>query len=149
MSEKKSKEIFVDGAISPGFIADSISTHSTKKNIGAHQIFLGQIRDDEFNGRKVQAIEFTTYREMAEEVFYEMREAIFKKYNLTCMHVFHSLGLIKAGEINLFVFISSSHRRDAIEACKEMVELIKTQLPVWGKEIFDEDNYQWKVNTIQ
>jgi molybdopterin synthase catalytic subunit len=42
--EKKVKNIFVEGAISPEFIAESISKHSTKKNIGAHSIFLGQVR---------------------------------------------------------------------------------------------------------
>lgn len=144
--ETKSKKIFVDGAVSPQFIADAIAKHSTKKNIGAHQIFLGQIRSDEMNGKAVKAIEFTAYKEMAEEEYYKMREMIFEKYQLICMHVYHSLGRVKAGEINLFVFVSSAHRQQAAEACREMVELIKTKLPVWGKEIFEDENYTWKVN---
>ncbi|MEO8146330.1 MAG: molybdenum cofactor biosynthesis protein MoaE [Bacteroidia bacterium] len=143
---KKSKKIFVDGAISPQFIADSIAKHSTKKDIGAHQIFLGQIRADVINGKTVQAIEFSAYNEMAEEEYYNMREMIFAKYQLSCMHVYHSLGRINAGEINLFVFTSSLHRKDAIDSCNEMVELIKTKLPVWGKEIFEDEDYTWKVN---
>lgn len=144
--EKKSKKIFVDGAITPQFIADAIAKHSTKKNIGAHQIFLGQIRTDVINEKTVQAIEFTAYKEMAEEEYYLMREFIFSKYELTCMHVYHSLGRIKAGEINMFVFTSSVHRKQAIDACSEMVELIKTKLPVWGKEILEDENYVWKEN---
>ena len=75
-----------------------------------------------------------------------MREMIFEKYQLKCMYVHHSLGRINAGEINLFVFVSSVHRQDAINACRDMVELIKTKLPVWGKEIFKDENYVWKVN---
>ena len=62
------------------------------------------------------------------------------------MHVYHSLGRVNAGEINLFVFVSSVHRNDATEACREMVELIKTKLPIWGKEIFDNDEHTWKIN---
>ena len=142
----KSKKIFVEGAVSPQFIADAIAAHNTKKNIGAHQIFLGQIRSDEVNGKTVQAIEFTAYKEMAEEEYYKMREMIFEKYQLTCMHVYHSLGRVKAGEINLLVFVSSVHRQQATEACREMVELIKTKLPVWGKEVFDDETHTWKVN---
>ena len=76
----------------------------------------------------------------------EIREAIFEKYPLTCMHVYHSLGAIKAGEICLFVFTSSAHRKAAIDACSECVERIKAELPVWGKEIFGGEGYQWKVN---
>ncbi|HMS52923.1 MAG TPA: molybdenum cofactor biosynthesis protein MoaE, partial [Chitinophagales bacterium] len=59
---------------------------------------------------------------MAEAILHEIREAIFAKYSLTCMHIYHSLGLVLAGEILLFVFTSSKHRRDAIDACNEIVE---------------------------
>ena len=146
MTEKKHKQIFVQGAISSSFIADSIQKHSTKTNIGAHSIFLGQVRSDSINDRNVVAIDYTTYEEMALEKMHELREAIFAKYPLTCMHIYHSLGTIAAGEICLFVFTSAIHRKEAINACEEVVELIKKELPVWGKEIFEDESYQWKDN---
>ena len=46
MSDRKPKNIFTEGAIPAAFIADSIQKHSTKKNIGGHSIFLGQVRAD-------------------------------------------------------------------------------------------------------
>ena len=146
MTEKKHKQIFVQGAISSSFIADSIQKHSTKTNIGAHSIFLGQVRSDSINDRNVVAIDYTTYEEMALEKMHELREGIFAKYPLTCMHIYHSLGTIAAGEICLFVFTSAIHRKEAINACEEVVELIKKELPVWGKEIFEDESYQWKDN---
>lgn len=146
MSGRPSKKIFIEGPVTPEFIAKSINSHSTKHDIGAHQIFLGQIRADEIKGKKIKAIDFSAYVEMAEEVYYEIREEIFLKYAITCMHVYHSLGKIQAGEINLFVFVSSAHRKEAIQACIEMVELIKTKLPVWGKEFFEDESFKWKVN---
>jgi molybdopterin synthase catalytic subunit len=146
MSEKKLKNIFVNGAITASFIAEQIQKHSTKMNIGAHEIFLGQVRADMIDEKIVLAIEYTTYEAMALEKMHEIREAVFNKYALTCMHVYHSLGAVKAGEISLFVFTSSAHRRAAIDACNEIVERIKNELPVWGKEIFEDESYQWKVN---
>ncbi len=80
------------------------------------------------------------------EKMFEIREAIFAKYPLTCMHVYHSLGTVTAGHICLFVFTSAVHRKEAIDACEETVEWIKAELPVWGKEVFEDDSYQWKVN---
>ena len=62
------------------------------------------------------------------------------------MHVYHSLGKVAAGEICLFVFTSSAHRKAAIDACNETVERIKAELPVWGKEIFLDESIQWKTN---
>jgi len=146
MEAKQPKNIFVEGAISAGFIADSIAKHATKNEIGAHNIFLGQVRADQIEDKTVAAIEYTSHVEMALEKMHEIREAIFEKYPLTCMHVHHSLGKIKTGEICLFVFTSSKHRKAAIDACTECVERIKAELPVWGKEIFDTDGYQWKIN---
>lgn len=140
------KNIFQEGPIVANFIADSIAKHATKTNIGGHNIFLGQVRADEIDGNKVAAIEYTSHVEMALEKMHEIREAIFAKYPLTCMHIHHSLGVVSAGEICLFVFTSSAHRKVAIEACTECVERIKAELPIWGKELFEGEGYQWKEN---
>ena len=140
------KNIFKDGPISPAFIGERIASHSSRTEIGAHSIFLGQVRADEVDGKIVAAIDYTTYTEMALEKMNGIREAIFAKYELTCMHVYHSLGKVVVGEICLFVFTSSKHRKMAIEACEETVELIKKELPVWGKELFEDDSHQWKEN---
>ncbi len=144
-SEKKHK-VFVEGPVSPSFIAESIEKHNKKFSIGAHSIFLGQVRNDKHGEQEVAAIEYTAYREMAEEKFHEIREDAFKKFPLICMHIYHSLGVVKAGEISLMVFTSSVHRKDAMDACEEIVERIKKEVPVWGKEIFSNENTRWKIN---
>lgn len=144
MSNHKAKNIFIHGPIAPSFIGESIAKHQSKTNIGGHSIFLGQVRKDVVEGKEVTAIEYTSYEDMALEKMHEIREAIFEKYPLTCMHVYHSLGAVAAGEICLFVFTSAVHRKEAIDACEELVERIKAELPVWGKEIFDDASIQWK-----
>lgn len=143
---QKSQNIFVNGIITASFIAESIQKHSSKTNIGGHSIFLGQVRADQIADRPVKEIEYTAYEEMALEKMQAIREDIFKKYPLICMHVFHSLGKVPAGEVCLFVFTSAAHRKAAIEACEETVERIKAELPIWGKELFEDETHQWKVN---
>ncbi len=146
MKTRNIKNIFVQGAIDPAFITEQIQKHESKTGIGGHSIFLGQVRADLINNQPVTAIEYTTYEEMALEKMSEIREDIFQKYELSCAHVYHSLGLVPTGKICLFVFTSAPHRKAAIEACSEMVERIKAELPVWGKEITGDDTHQWKVN---
>ena len=142
------KNIFVQGPITPEKIATSIAHHQVKTNIGAHDIFLGQVRADEIDGKTVAAIDYTAQEEMALKAVHEIREATFAKHkDLTCMHIYHSLGPIKAGEICLFVFVSSGHRKAAFSACRDIVEQIKKNVPIFGKEIFEDDSHQWKVNT--
>ena len=47
MKDRKPKNVFKEGAISSSFIGDSIAKHQTKTSIGAHNIFLGQVRADQ------------------------------------------------------------------------------------------------------
>jgi molybdopterin synthase catalytic subunit len=143
---KKHKSVFVAGPISPEFIANSIAKHQVKTDIGAHNIFLGQVRADSIEGREVVAIEYSAYNEMADKVFHEIREEAFGKFELSCMHIYHSLGAVKAGEICLFVFVSSRHRDMAYQASRHIVEEIKARVPIFGKELFADDSYAWKEN---
>ncbi|WP_452601322.1 molybdenum cofactor biosynthesis protein MoaE [Pontimicrobium sp. MEBiC06410] len=144
---KKAKNVFIQGPISAEFIGNSIAKHQSKTTIGAHDIFLGQVRADEVDGRVVASIEYTAYEDMANKKFHEIREATFEKFNLTCMHIYHSLGHVKAGELCLFVFVSSPRRKEVFKAIEYIVEEIKTQVPVFGKEIFEDNTHQWKANS--
>ena len=145
--EKKTKKVFMKGAIPSDFIANSIQKHQSKTSIGAHSIFLGQIRADEVDGKKVAGIEYTAHEEMANTAFHNIREATFEKYDLSCMHMYHSLGFVATGEICLFVFVSAPHRTVVFEALEHIVEEIKSKVPIFGKEIFEDQTHQWKVNS--
>jgi len=147
-NSKKSppQNVFLQGAISPAFIAESIAKHSSKHNIGAHNIFLGQVRNDIIGGKTVRSIEYSTYADMAQNQLHLIREAAFERFELTCMHIHHSLGEVHVGEICLFVFTSAPHRHAAVEACAYIVERIKAEVPIWGKEIFEDESFVWKVN---
>ncbi len=146
MNSHRIRNIFIQGPISAAFIAEKIAAHAVKLNIGGHSIFLGQVRADQKENQEVLCIEYTTYEEMALDVMHKIRQEIFDQYELTCLHIYHSLGTVKAGEISLFVFTSSIHRKPAIDACSEIVERIKKELPVWGKEILSDQTHVWKEN---
>ncbi|MGB0402827.1 MAG: molybdenum cofactor biosynthesis protein MoaE [Salibacteraceae bacterium] len=146
MKHKTPKNIFKDGPITPESIAKSIANHQVKTDIGAHQIFMGQVRADDIDGKKVIAIDYSAYEEMAMKEVHVIREEAFEKYDLSCMHIYHSLGRVNTGEICLFVFVSSPHRRAAIEACEFLVENIKKSIPIFGKEVLENEEYVWKEN---
>lgn len=146
-TDKPKKTSFVQGAISSDFIGNSIAKHQSKTTIGAHNIFLGQVRADTIDGKTVVAIEYSAYEEMAEQRFYEIREAAFAKYALSCLHIYHSLGLVKTGEICLFVFVSAPRRKVVYEALEFLVEEIKEKVAIFGKELLEDESYTWKKNT--
>ena len=147
MIDKPKKTSFIYGPIDAAFIGDSIAKHQSKTSIGAHNIFLGQVRADAIDGKEVDAIDYSAYQEMAEQTFHDIREDAFSKYELTCLHIYHSLGLVKTGEICLFVFVSAPRRKIVFEALEFLVESIKQKAPVFGKELFEDETYTWKKNT--
>ncbi len=147
LKRRAPKPIFKPGAISAESIGKSIANHQTKTEIGAHSIFMGQVRADEIAGKKVAAIEYTANEVIANEEVFKIREEAFDKYDLTCMHIYHSIGKVNAGEICLFIFVSSPRRNAANDACRFILEAIKEKAPIFGKEIFEDESHQWKVNS--
>lgn len=143
---KTIKNIFMEGGIPPSFIAESIAKHQSKTAIGAHDIFMGQVRADSVNGKKVVAIEFTAQEEMANTLCHEIKETAFKKFDIHCLHIHHSIGAVKTGELCIFVFVSAAHRKIVFEALPYVVNEIKAKVPIFGKEIFDDASHQWKTN---
>jgi len=156
MSETKApkkRDIFTDGPIDPTFIAESIAKHATRHDIGAHEIFLGQVRADMADGSggrssaRTTAIAYTAYRDMANEQMIPIREEAFARWPITCLHVHHSQGIIKAGELCFFVFASSAHRQVAREAVAYVTDEVKKRLPIFGKEGLEDGEHVWKINT--
>lgn len=147
MKDRKPKSVFIEGPISSEFIGDSIAKHQSKTTIGAHNIFLGQVRADTLEGKTVKMINYSSYEEMANVTFHEIREAAFAKFDLSCMHIYHSLGSVKAGEICMFIFVSATRRKEVFQAIEYLVNEIKEKVPIFGKEIFEDASHQWKVNS--
>jgi molybdopterin synthase catalytic subunit len=108
-------------------------------------IFLGQVRADDINGKTVKAIEYSAYAEMVYIEVENIKKSILSEFpDVKSVDIIHSTGTVKAGEISLVVFVSAGHRLQAIQACSKAVELIKGNLPVWKKEIFNDDSHLWK-----
>lgn len=146
-SAKPKRTSFIQGQIGSEFIGNAIAKHQSKTTIGAHNIFLGQVRADQIDGKTVAAIEYSAYEEMAEQTIYEIREVAFAKFELSCLHIYHSLGRVNTGEICLFVFVSAPRRKQLYKALEFLVEEIKEKAAIFGKEIFEDETYTWKKNS--
>ena len=135
MKNKTPKKVFVDGPIPPEKISKSIASHSTKMDIDGHSIFLGQVMKKNAAGKEIKGKEFIVDVERAEAILFEIREETFSKFSLTCMHIYHSLGEVLSGQLYLFVFTSSTERKEAIKACDYLIDRIMSEVSVLAKDI--------------
>ncbi len=146
-NERTKKSIFIQGPIPVEKIMHWLDHHHEMKEAGAHDLFIGQVRADEKKGKTVSYIDYTAYKEMADQVYQQILQDILAKHKVSCVHTIHSLGKVEAGQWSLAVLVSAPHREACFSACREMVERIKSELPVWGKEVFEDHSTAWKENT--
>ena len=137
----------VDGPVTIKEISPLIERMVNKTDVGGHSVFMGQVRADEISGKKVKAIDYSAYEAMVKAQADKIIKEILSEFSDTkSVNILHSTGVVKAGELSLFVLVSAGHRQQAIQACAKTVELIKIRLPVWKKEIFEDDSHIWKQN---
>lgn len=138
-------QYLVQGPIEPSQIAAIMATYSGDKSLGAYALFLGRVRADIVGGKRVREIVYTAYEDMVENEAVKIKEELFSIFDdLSHMEIRHSIGPVKAGEISLLVFTASGHREQAFKACRETVERIKQKLPVWKKEVYEDETHEWK-----
>lgn len=139
------KNYLTDGPISHDLILSLVDRMSEKSDAGGHTFFLGQVRADKADGKTVKAIEYSAYEGMVEAEADKIQRSVLEEFtDVKSIDIIHSTGTVKAGELSLLVTVSAGHRKQAIEACSRTVELIKERLPVWKKEVFEDDSHTWK-----
>ncbi len=146
MKQYINENIIIEGPVPISILSDAVEELSAEMQIGAHDIFLGQIRDDRLEKGVVEAIEYSAYQEMAVKQFNKIRTAAFEQFEVSAIYIYHSIGRVNVGELSLVVLVAAKHRVAVLKALPFVVEAIKADVPVFGKELFAEGDYVWKVN---
>jgi molybdopterin synthase catalytic subunit len=108
---------------------------------GAVVTFVGTVRDNT-DGRRVIALEYEAYGEMAVSEMRLIGVEMVRKHGLHGIAMRHRTGKLQIGETSVVIAASSSHRAEAFAACSEALDLLKERVPVWKKEYF-EDGEVW------
>ncbi len=141
------KNYLTDGPVTIKDISVSLERMGDKQGAGGHSVFMGQVRADNIDGRTVKAILYSAYDTMVKAEADKIVKEILSEFSDThSVDIIHSTGTVNAGELSLFVLVSAGHRQQAIKACEKTVEMIKERLPVWKKEIFEDDSHIWRQN---
>lgn len=142
---KMEENYLITGPVSAGIISELVEKMGQKTDSGGHMIFLGQVRADLIGGKRVKSIEYSAYSEMVNVEAEKIKKTVLSEFHdVKSISIIHSTGTVNAGGISLLVFVSAGHRQQAMQACNMTVELIKANLPVWKKEVFEDDSHIWK-----
>ena len=113
---------------------------------GATVLFLGTVRNHN-DDYVVSGIYYEAYIKMAQETMAKIETEAIKRWNLKKFAAMHRIGNLKIGEVSVAIAVSSEHRAEAFEAGRYAIDRIKSEVPIWKKEITGDKGDIWAEGT--
>jgi molybdopterin synthase catalytic subunit len=103
---------------------------------GAIATFTGSARRHS-RGRTVEYLDYEAYEGMAEEMMAKLAADLKERYDIHEVAIHHRVGRVEIGEPSVVIAVSAAHRRDALAACKDAIDILKVDVPLWKKEVYE------------
>ena len=126
-----------ESKISAAVLASTVKSEAT----GAVVTFSGDVRNHD-KGREVSALVYEIHPS-APKVIQKIAEEVAAKYEVANLATAHRYGVIPIGESAFVVAVSAAHRKAALDACEELVERVKAELPIWKYQEFADGTNEW------
>ena len=123
--------------VSPEIVVGKVKTDSS----GCVVTYIGLIRDYS-RGKSVLSVEYEDVGGKAEKRLQEIAGEIKQKWQISNVAIYHRIGQLKVGDINLVVAIAAAHREEGFAACQYAIDQFKQQLPTRKKETY-QDGGAW------
>jgi molybdopterin synthase catalytic subunit len=123
----------VDEALA--FIADPSS--------GGSCIFVGTVRDADADGVVVTGLTYESWNDVAVDRLREIADRLCDRWPIRKVALLHRTGDLGVGDASVVVAVSSPHRAEAFEACREGIEQLKHDVPIWKKELLATGEGHW------
>lgn len=109
---------------------------------GASVIFVGTVRNHQ-NGKPVHKLYYECYESLANRLIGLITDGVKKRYSLDRIRVLHRIGWLQVGDVTIIIEVCSTHREEAFSACRAVIEAIKTRVPIWKKEVYENGMSEW------
>ena len=123
--------------ISVDELSGSVASHVA----GAVVTFSGDVRDND-HGRQVASLEYEAHPS-AEALLQKVAAEVAARHDVVAVAVAHRHGPIAIGESALVAAVSAKHRKAAFDACSELVDEVKAQIPIWKHQVFTDGTDEW------
>jgi len=102
-------------------------------SIGGVTSFIGLVRDIAA-GEKISGMTLEHYPGMTETQLAEIEAEAHRRWPLDAVLIIHRYGPLKPGDQIVLVATASAHRDAAFEACRFLIDWLKTKAPFWKLE---------------
>jgi molybdopterin synthase catalytic subunit/molybdopterin converting factor small subunit len=115
---------------------DRVVQEVASEEAGAIATFSGTARRHS-RGRVVSYLDYEGYEGMAEEMMAKLAGDLKERYEVQEIAIHHRVGRVQLGEPSVVIAVSAAHRADALAACKDAIDILKIDVPLWKKEVYD------------
>ena len=123
-------------------IPDEVLRSVVDEGAGGVVLFLGTVRNQSEAG-KVTEILYETYPEMAEKRLAEIEKKVLRERPVKKIRMVHRIGRLRLGEVSVAVAVAATHRAEAFDACRQAIDSIKVDVPIWKKEKLADGSEEW------
>jgi molybdopterin synthase catalytic subunit len=111
---------------------------------GAIATFVGVVRaETRADGVRLEALDYSAYEAMAQAELQALSEAMLREFPIFAVRAVHRLGVMGIGESSVALVVSAGHRGAAFDACRELMERIKRDVPIFKREIWQGGERTW------
>ena len=114
---------------------------------GGIDVFIGRVRASS-HGRQCIAIHYDMFDPLALAVFRRAAEASIEAHDPQARcYIAHAKGKLAVGDLAVVVAFASAHRDAAFRGCRQAIEAVKHQAPIWKQEHFSDGGAAWSDGT--
>src|ERR1700736_5768519 len=113
---------------------DALVAAVSHPSVGGIVVFEGVVRDNA-RGKQVRYLEYDVYPEMAVQQIREIVDEAERRWGVERVAVAHRVGKLEIGEVSVIIVVGSPHRGEAFDACRYIIDTLKTTVPIWKKEV--------------
>ena len=108
---------------------------------GAVATFSGLVRNHH-RGRAVVSLGYSAYEPMAERICSDLVDEVHQRWDVQ-VALQHRLGDLQIGDVAVGIAVSAQHRNTAFEACRWLIDELKSRVPIWKRERYADGSDAW------
>jgi molybdopterin synthase catalytic subunit len=120
---------------------DEVFAAVAERGAGGVALFVGTVRDLD-GGRGVSRLGYSAHPSVLADLR-AVAEEVVAAHPVRALAAVHRVGDLAVGDLAVVVGVSCAHRGDAFAACRLLIDELKSRVPIWKHQVFDDGDEEW------
>ena len=108
---------------------------------GGIAVFVGVVRDHD-HGEPVTALDYSAHPSVVDSLG-EVLAEVATRHTVARLGAVHRVGHLEIGDVAVVAAVSAPHRGEAFEACRDLIDTLKSRVPIWKHQQFTDGSDEW------